>query len=156
MMCRPEKGCNDREALISFLNEAQVLHLAIAAPGNVPYIVPLNYVYDDGCFYIHSATEGRKISLLRQNRLTGFAISKQLRIRVHEDNPCATGTSYKSVIGKAEALFTDNSGNKSRILNMLLAKYTGSLPVEYKEKVLNRLLIIKLKILEMAFKVDLR
>ena len=36
--------------------------------GNLPYIVPFNYGYRDGCIYIHSAPEGKKIDLIRQEQ----------------------------------------------------------------------------------------
>ena len=154
-MRRSEKACDDKILLSNFLSAAQILHLAMPVMDVHPYIVPLNYVYD-GNFYVHSATEGRKISLLRTNPLAGFAVCEQLHIRVSKDNPCATGTSYKSVVGKVEASFIENNENKTEILNMLMAKYVNSPPLFYKDKALNKLLIIKLKVLEMTFKIDLR
>ncbi len=156
MIRRAEKECNDPAMLAEFLNKAQVLHLAITVPGDAPYVLPLNFVYDNGYFYIHSAVEGRKIPLLQENPVVGFAVSEHLRIHVSEDNPCATGTRYKSVVGRAEVSLLEDGGSKSTALNLLMAKYTNLPSVEYKEKVLRKLLIIKLKVMEMAFKADLR
>ena len=154
-MRRSEKECTDQTLMEQFLNEAQILHLAISVQTDAPYIVPLNFVYD-GAFYVHSAVEGKKVTLLKRNPVVGFSVSEQLRILVSETNPCATGTSYRSVVGKAKVLFLEDAEEKSRILNMLMSKYTNSPPFKYKEKALSKLLIIKLKAYEMTYKIDLR
>ena len=154
-MRRSDKECTEKLLRTHFLRDAQILHLALSVPDGVPYIVPLNYVYDEA-IYFHSAAEGRKVTLLRQNPFAGFAVSEQVRIRVSHDNPCATGTNYRSVAGKGKVSFIESTEGKSQILNKLMAKYAQSQPFEYKDKMLNKVLVIKLEILEMTFKVDLR
>ncbi|WP_405357659.1 pyridoxamine 5'-phosphate oxidase family protein [Ruminococcus sp.] len=39
--------------------------LAVLGDGGYPYAVPLNFVYDNGCIYFHSAVEGHKLDAIR-------------------------------------------------------------------------------------------
>lgn len=39
--------------------------LAVLGDGGYPYAVPLNFVYDNGCIYFHSALEGHKLDAIR-------------------------------------------------------------------------------------------
>ena len=39
--------------------------LAVLGDGGYPYTVPMNYVYDNGCIYYHSAVEGHKLDAVR-------------------------------------------------------------------------------------------
>ena len=46
--------------------------LAVSGDDGYPYAVPLNYVYDDGCLYFHSANVGHKIDAIRENPKVSF------------------------------------------------------------------------------------
>jgi hypothetical protein len=50
---------------IALLARNRLARLACASDGQ-PYIVPLNFAYDDGCIYAFS-TVGRKVDWMRQN-----------------------------------------------------------------------------------------
>lgn len=39
--------------------------LAVLGDGGYPYTVPMNYIYDNGCIYYHSAVEGHKLDAVR-------------------------------------------------------------------------------------------
>ena len=46
--------------------------LAVLGDMGYPYTVPLNYVYDNGCLYFHSALQGHKIDAIRSCDKTSF------------------------------------------------------------------------------------
>ena len=50
---------------VALLARNRLAHLACASDGQ-PYVVPLNFAYDDGCIYAFS-TVGRKVDWMRQN-----------------------------------------------------------------------------------------
>ena len=154
-MRRKEKRCTDEKLLIQFLNEAKVLHLAIPTE-EAPYVLPLNYVYNDGSFFIHSAVAGYKVELLEKKPTVGFAVSEMLGIG-KSANPCGTGAAYKSVVGEAIPEFIENNCLKKSVLNMTMVKYAkNTTPIEFDEDTLKKVLIIRLAITYMDFKVDLR
>lgn len=69
--------------MISFLDDAHVEimlmthhvgHLACCLDG-APYIVPITYVYEDGCVYGHTR-EGEKVRIMRQNPRVCFEVDE--------------------------------------------------------------------------------
>lgn len=45
------------------------------AAGAEPYALPLNHAYDDGRFYFHCATAGRKLEVIDQNPNVAYVIN---------------------------------------------------------------------------------
>lgn len=48
--------------------------LAVLGDEGYPYSVPLNYVYDGGCLYFHSAVEGHKLDSVRSCDKASFCV----------------------------------------------------------------------------------
>lgn len=69
--------------------------------GNYPYGIPVNYVYEDGLIYIHSAKEGHKIESIRSFDRVCFTVVGSSQVMENEFS-----TKYESVIifGRAEIL----------------------------------------------------
>ncbi len=51
--------------------------LAVLGDGGYPYAVPLNFVYDGGCLYFHSALSGHKLDAVHAYEKGSFNILKQ-------------------------------------------------------------------------------
>ena len=51
--------------------------LAVLGNGGYPYAVPLNFVYDGGCLYFHSALAGQKIDAVRGYDKGSFNVLRQ-------------------------------------------------------------------------------
>ncbi|WP_448536478.1 pyridoxamine 5'-phosphate oxidase family protein [Pseudothermotoga sp.] len=69
--------------------------------GNYPYGVPVNYVYEDGFIYIHSAKEGHKIESIKSFDRVSFTVVGSSQVMENEFS-----TKYESVVvfGRAEIL----------------------------------------------------
>ena len=65
-MRRKDKEITNFSELEEILNKAKICHLAFL-DDHAPYIVPVHYGYKKNHLYIHAATEGKKIDLLRKN-----------------------------------------------------------------------------------------
>lgn len=150
-MRRQEKECKDEAKLKSFLEKMTHMQIALNSPGTAPYIVPVNYIYHNGALYFHSATEGRKVELIKADPVLGFAINEQCIIR-QGGTACATGTAYRSVIGHAEASIVEEG--KTDILNLFVKRFTAHENVEYSSDILSKVFIFKLSILSISFKTD--
>jgi hypothetical protein len=64
-MRRSDKKIKHKRIIEWILKEAQVCRIAVCND-NKPYIVPMNFAYNDNCLYLHSACEGMKIDILRK------------------------------------------------------------------------------------------
>lgn len=67
-MRRKDKQVTEHTELIKPLKEAEYITLALCSD-NKPYLATLSHGYDEqnNCIYFHSAGEGRKIDVLKEN-----------------------------------------------------------------------------------------
>ena len=68
-MTRREREVTDKEEILHILEESKIVHVGLVDEDE-PYVIPMNYGYlvDDGLtIYLHSATNGYKLDLIRKN-----------------------------------------------------------------------------------------
>lgn len=67
---RREREVTDIAQILGILDRAKIVHVGMI-DGDMPYVVPMNYGYtmEDGklTLYLHGATRGRKLDVLRRN-----------------------------------------------------------------------------------------
>ena len=95
---------------------------------DIPYITPVNYIYDNNKIYFHSAYEGRKIENIRHNQQVCFEIDKVLSIIPGMRMPCGSTTEYKSVIVFGDIRVVVDIDEKTDALNKLIEKYAPEAP----------------------------
>ena len=127
-MRRKDRQITDLEAIRAILDKAKVLHLAMI-DGDRPYAVPLNYGYtlENGALtlYLHSAREGRKLDVLRQNDRVAFVLETNVSQVSGGDIPCKYGEAYASVMGEGTAVLLDDPVQKIEALQILMKTQTG-------------------------------
>ena len=72
-MRRNEREITDPKIIEEIIHQATICRIALY-DADYPYIVPLNYGYESGALYFHSAKEGKKIDLIRKNSRVCFEI----------------------------------------------------------------------------------
>jgi len=108
------------EAVKNILTNADYGTLACIGENGYPYSVPLNYAYDNGKVYFHSAKEGHKIDNISFNSKVCFSAVGYNKIL-----PEKFDTEYDSVIlfGKASRITEETE--KKRALMLLIEKYSS-------------------------------
>ncbi len=143
-MRRSDKEITIKTLINKILSEAEIIRIAMVDEGN-PYLVAMNYTYADGFIYMHSAKEGRKIDILNKNNKVAFQVDTGVEL-VLRDEACSCGTKYLSVFGTGKVIFIDDIEEKTKALDSIMSKYTGKVEFEYPEKMLEKTLVIKVKI----------
>ena len=127
-MRRKDREITEIEAIRAILDKAKVLHLAMI-DGDRPYVVPLNYGYtlENGALtlYLHSAREGRKLDVLRQNDRVAFVLETNVSQVSGGDIPCKYSEAYASVMGEGTAVLLDDPVQKIEALQILMKTQTG-------------------------------
>ena len=70
-MRRKENEITDKAEIESIIKQSWVCRLAMSVDGE-PYVVPLCFGYAEDVLYLHSAKEGKKIEMLKQNSAVCF------------------------------------------------------------------------------------
>ncbi len=148
-MRRKDKEISDHDAMESILNRATVCRLALSLH-NVPYVVPLNFGYHAGCLYFHSAPEGRKIEIIKQNDRVCFEVDIDHEL-VEGRKACDWTVRYRSIIGFGRAFLIDHPEEKRKALDIIVGHYSdGSSGYAY--EAVNDVAIIKVEIESMTGK----
>ena len=148
-MRRKEKQIIETQELEDIINQADSCRLAMSR-NNQPYIVPLCFGYEHNTLYFHSADEGKKLDLIRQNSNVCFEFDIINKI-VNAKNACNWGINYLSIIGTGKASFVEDERERVKAMDLIMKQYSDE-PWEYKPEMLKKTLSFKVKITEMTGK----
>jgi len=148
-MRRKDREITDREEMELILQAAPVCRLAMACDGE-PYVVPVCFGYDKESIFIHSAREGEKIEILRENPRVCVEVDLTAG-PIRDENPCAWEMQYKSVICRGVAHFVEDPNEKQKALDCILHHY-GAESRPFPEKELQAVCIIRIEITGMTGK----
>ncbi|MBU0972544.1 MAG: pyridoxamine 5'-phosphate oxidase family protein [Proteobacteria bacterium] len=121
-MRRKEKQITDPAVIDQIIRQSKVCRLAMV-DGDKPYVVPLSFGYDGTHLYFHSALEGRKMAVLRQNPHVCFEFDQVIKL-VKNKEACEWGMAFKSVIGEGRAFLVADIAEKIKGLGVIMAQYS--------------------------------
>ena len=148
-MRRKDKEITDKKEIEKILKESQICHIAMVDKDK-PYIVPMNFGYENKTLFFHSALEGRKINLIKKNPNLCFEVDHVVQFKKAKI-ACDWSIEYKSVIGEGRAQLLYDPEEKREGLDIIMAQYSGR-AFEYPSEMLEKTLVIKLVIDNMTGK----
>lgn len=156
-MRRKERAVTELKEIIEIIEKCQVMRLALT-DGEKPYIVPLNFGYmvkDDKLnIYFHSAKEGRKVEMLRNQQECSFEMDCSFEVKQDEVS-CRWTAHYESVIGAGKATIIEHTNEKKEAMNAIMHRYGYEGIPEYQEKVLENTLLFQIEVYEICGKRNL-
>jgi uncharacterized protein len=120
-MRRGEKEIEDREEIEEIIGRALVCRLGMVDAGK-PYVVPLSFGYEEGSLYLHSASAGRKVEVLRQSPEICFEMDVDCEV-ARGEQACQWGMRFRSIIGFGRAEFLEDVAEKRKGLEVIMAHY---------------------------------
>ena len=143
----PSFNFSDRAQIEQVIRKAIYCQVAFSVDDQ-PYVVPMNYGYADGCFFLHSKPTGKKLEMLKINPKVGFNLQSAAEIWRNHEKAEQCSMRYVSVFGKGTASFIEDPDEKQKALDIIGRQY--DLPVEkYSDKLLQALVLIRLEVTEM-------
>lgn len=149
-MRKQNQEIKDKKTIDEILRSAHICRLAMS-DGDIPYLLPFNYGYKDNHIFIHSAPEGKKIDLLKQNNKVCFEIEQAAEL-VKGDKACKWTTRYRSVIGYGEVDIITDEAQKKQGLDIIMTQHGGSAQTDYEKRLFDRMVILKMEIISMTGK----
>ncbi len=130
-MRRKDKEIEDKKEIESIISKSDVCRIALSE-NNSPYLVPMCFGYRDNCLYFHSASDGKKIDIIKKNNRVCFEFDTHEGL-IKSENPCDWDMKYHSVVGSGKAFFIEDPDEKTRALNIIEEHYSGDAH-EYQKK----------------------
>jgi len=144
MNLRP-RMLSKKEELEKIINEAQVCYLGMTE-GDHPYVLPMNFAYEEDIIFLHAAPEGHKLDVLKANPnvCVNFNTGNEVFHR-HKEVGCSWGMKFKSVNAFGRAGFIEDYDEKYRIMQLFMMKFAGE-PYEFSEPSIRNVAIIRIDI----------
>ncbi len=150
---RREREVTDINEIIGILDRAKIVHVGMI-DGDMPYVVPMNYGYtlEDGrlTLYLHGATTGRKLDIIRENPKVFVEMDTDI-VPFKGEAACQYGVSYASVMGEGVAEIVEDVEGKMDGLRKLMKTQTGR-EFEFVPKMVAGVTVIKIRVSEFTAK----
>ena len=143
-MRKADREIKDKAAILAIMEEAQVCRIGLSDDG-LPYIVPLNFGLGENSLYLHCATAGLKLDILRKNDRVCFEMDL-LREVVRGGSGCGWTARYESVIGFGRAVIVEVPADKRSALDRIMEHYGAEGPFSYPDETLARTAVIRIGI----------
>ncbi|HAK45400.1 MAG TPA: pyridoxamine 5'-phosphate oxidase family protein [Spirochaeta sp.] len=128
-MRRDKQEITEKSVIADIIKKAGTARLGINREG-APYVVPMNFGYDEGIFYFHCAGAGLKLELLKADPRVCIELDESSSLQKGgKENPCDWGVDYRSVIASGEAVFLEDGNGKEKALNIIVSQFLdGNIP----------------------------
>ena len=143
-MRRLDKEIKDPAILNEILYQSQVVRIAFSID-NIPHIIPLSYGYKNNKLFIHSATQGSKIEMIKQNDYICFEMELFSEV-VKDKLACNWTTKYRSIIGWGRISIVNKTKEKIDGLNVIMEKYGERHNHTYHERSLENMVLLIIEI----------
>lgn len=149
-MRRKDREVTDLNRIFEIVRNCSVAHVGMVENGK-PYVVALNFGYerqgDALVLYFHSAYEGHKMDILKENPNVYFQMDCVNEfITGTKENPCAYCWRYDSVMGSGQVEFVENPEEKSAALNCIIRHLRKTEDtVQFPEATLEKTCVYKLR-----------
>lgn len=144
-MRRSNREVTEIEKILEIIDNCQVCRLGLCID-NRPYVVPMSFgfEYKNGeiVMYFHSALEGRKIDMMKENNQVCFEMDIDKGL-IEGDRACSYSTKFQSVIGFGTAEFITNHEEKIEGLKHILKHYTDKENLLFDDSVVEKTGVFK-------------
>jgi len=131
--------------LEEIIQKCDVCSISMVSQENMPYLLHMNFGYEDGHVYFHGAQKGKKVDLLKNNPNVCIAFSTDHDLRwVNEEVACSWGMRYRSVLVYGKAEFIEDTNEKVKALNIIMKNYSGK-EFSYNDPAVVEVMIFKVK-----------
>lgn len=141
------KKIEDMDEIGALLNRAPFGVLSMT-DGDSPYAVPLNMVWEDGYFYMHSGFKGLKMDILRKNPKVALTFVPEASFVLRNDSSaCGASMNFVSICvsGTAEVLSEGSSPTLRRDWLMKIVKHYGLAELPMDDAVLAKTAVLRVK-----------
>lgn len=153
-MTRREREVTDMNEILHILDESKIVHVGLVDEDE-PYIVPMNYGYimeDDLTIYLHSATKGYKLDLIRKNPKVFLEMECDLT-PIEGKLACQYGMGYRCLMARGTAEIVEDVEEKKQALSVLMKTQTGK-DFEFNDKLVSIVSVIKIHVAEYTAKAN--
>ena len=142
----------DKQRIESIILHCDACFVGITDLEGNPYVVPMNFGYENGVLYLHSGPEGSKLEMLEHNNnvCITFSIGHKL-VYQHEKVACSYSMRSETAMCRGKVTLIEDMDEKRRILDLFMKQYTDN-ACSYAEPAVRNVKIWEVKVDEISCK----
>ncbi|MFZ7125968.1 MAG: pyridoxamine 5'-phosphate oxidase family protein [Desulfobacterales bacterium] len=148
-MRRSDKSIEDRNEIDAVIRGADFCVMSLSDDGR-PYGIPMNFGYEDGVIYLHSAPGGRKMEVLANNDTVSLVFVEPRGV-VAGTRACRWSYRYRSVMAEGRAEVLKDPRMREAGLRAIMRHYAGDEFV-FAESDLGAAAVIRITLTELSGK----
>ncbi|MDD2562807.1 MAG: pyridoxamine 5'-phosphate oxidase family protein [Salinivirgaceae bacterium] len=142
-----------QEGIEEVINKANTCSLAMIDVDGNPYVVIMNFGYQDGYLYLHGDSKGKKMDALRKNPNVSIMLSADHNLFFQDKSvACSYGLNYRSVSIQGSVEMVEEYDEKVNALNLVMAKFTD-IKFSYNAPAVNNVSVFRVKLDDVKCKV---
>ncbi|ULB35047.1 MULTISPECIES: pyridoxamine 5'-phosphate oxidase family protein [Proteiniphilum] len=116
----------EQERIDNAIRACRLCYVGMSDENGIPYVLPMNFGYEEGIIYLHSAQEGHSISIIEKNPnvCITFCTDPTL-VWQNEEVACSYRMRSYSVICKGKVVFEEEYDEKVKALDIIMRQYSG-------------------------------
>jgi nitroimidazol reductase NimA-like FMN-containing flavoprotein (pyridoxamine 5'-phosphate oxidase superfamily) len=115
----------DPQRIETIIESCQFCSVGVVDENGVPYVIPMNFGYENNTIYLHSAQAGRSIRALEKNPNICITFCTNPKIVYQNiEVACSYSAQSESVICEGEVTFVEDFDEKVHALNTTMKQYS--------------------------------
>ena len=115
----------EREQIERIIRECDTCFVGMSDKNGIPYVLPMNFGYDDGVIYLHSAQEGKAISILDKNPEVCITFCNKTKLVWQNlEVACSYRMRAASVVCHGKVEFEEDYDEKVKALDFTMRQYS--------------------------------
>jgi nitroimidazol reductase NimA-like FMN-containing flavoprotein (pyridoxamine 5'-phosphate oxidase superfamily) len=116
---------DDKKEIEEIILVCPICFVGVADKEGIPYVLPMNFGYENGEIFLHSAQEGLMIDIIKQNNNACITFCSGSKIKYqHPDVACSYRMDSKSVICQGKIVFEEDFNEKTKALDIIMQTYS--------------------------------
>lgn len=157
-MRRKDREITDFAEIVDVIRRCEVLRIGLVDDGGKPYIVPLTFgLKVEGTavtFYFHSAREGRKMDILRNNPFVCFEMEATTGFITHQ-TACRWSARHETVMGEGTVYSIENPDQKEEAFRNIMARNGFEGVPEFNPAFFNQAVVCRIEVSQLSGKRNL-
>lgn len=115
----------EEQRIERIIKSCRLCHVGMADENGKPYVLPMNFGYEPGVVYLHSAQEGHSISILEKNPQVCITFCSEPGLAWQDEEvACSYRMRGESVICCGRVVFEEDFDEKVKALNCIMRQYS--------------------------------
>ena len=140
----------NKEQVEEIISRCDICFVGITDLEGNPYVIPMNFGYQDGVIYLHSGPEGGKVAMAeRHPRICITFCEGHELVYMHRQVACSYSMKSRSVMCHGNVRFIEDMDEKRRILDIIMQQYTSD-EFKYSEPAVRNVKVWEVKVEKMS------